>query len=162
MLHDGIPLRYSGLIDSMANWGLTIGARIKSRREEINMPVATLARTVGLAPSTVYDLMRSDSVSSTKLHLIARALGLNVDWLETGKGARLAGESRHGGIKEEAAPYQPPITPKEAEIGRDWGRLREPQRSVVATQIQLLLRAQIREELRLNRRHTTSGAELLK
>ena len=146
----------------MTNWGITIGARIKSRREEINMPVTTLARAVGLAPSTVYDLMRSDSVSSTKLHLIARVLGLNIDWLETGKGPRLAGESRHGGIKEDTVSYQPAITPTEAEIGRDWGRLHEPQRSVVAAQIRLLLRAQNREESRHKRRHTTSGAESLK
>ena len=130
----------------MTDWGITIGARIRSRREEIGMPVSTLARAAGLAPSTVYDLMRSDSTSSTKLHLIAKALGLNIDWLETGKGPRLIGEPGAGGIKDATPPYQPQITPKEAQVGRDWGRLHEPQRSVVAAQIRLFLRAQKREE----------------
>jgi transcriptional regulator with XRE-family HTH domain len=134
----------------MKDWGITIGARIRSRREEIGMPVSTLARAVGLAPSTVYDLMRSDSTSSTKLHLFARTLGLSVDWLETGKGPRLAGESR-ATVGE--PPLQPPLTAKEAQIGRDWGSLEEPQRSVVAAQIRLLLTAQKRGRSRHKRRN---------
>lgn len=122
------------------------------------MPVTTLARIVNLAPSTLYDLMRSDSMRSTKLHLIAKALGVNIDWLETGKGPRLVGEVRPGSdhrsqgrlqgeaknIKETFTLYHPPITPLEAQIGRDWGQLQEPQRSVVAAQIQLLLKDQQR------------------
>jgi transcriptional regulator with XRE-family HTH domain len=141
----------------MKDWGITIGARIKSRREEIGLPVPTLARAVGLAQSTVYDLMRSDSTSSTKLHLFAKVLGLNVDWLETGKGPRLVAGAGQAPIKEGAAPAYAPITPKEAEIGREWGRLREPQRSVVAAQIQLLLKAQEREDSGRKRHRTTSG-----
>jgi transcriptional regulator with XRE-family HTH domain len=139
----------------MKDWGMTIGARVKSRREEIRMPVATLGRAVGLAPSTIYDLMRSDSVSSTKLHLFAKVLGLNVDWLETGKGVRLARDAAHGLVNETGPAYQLPITPQEAEIGREWGRLREPQRSVVAAQVRLLLAAQTREDVRAKRRRAS-------
>jgi transcriptional regulator with XRE-family HTH domain len=143
----------------MKDWGITIGARIKSRREEIGLPVSTLARAVGLAPSTVYDLMRSDSVSTTKLHLFAKVLGLNVDWLETGKGSRLLGDSAQP-VEESGPPYRLPITAREAEVGREWGRLREPQRSVVAAQIRLLLSAQKREESKQKRRSSTNPRPL--
>jgi transcriptional regulator with XRE-family HTH domain len=139
----------------MKDWGITIGARIKSRREEVHMPVSALGRAVGLAPSTVYDLMRSESVSSTKLHLFARALGLNVFWLETGKGPRLASDPKDT-VKEPAPADRTAITAEEAQIGRDWGSLNQPQRSVVAAQIRLLLAAQKREESR--RKHRGSAA----
>lgn len=50
------------------------------------MKVPELAKKAHLAPTTLYDLERGDSDSTTKLHLIAAALQINVHWLETGRG----------------------------------------------------------------------------
>jgi transcriptional regulator with XRE-family HTH domain len=107
------------------------------------MSVKAMARAVGLAESTIYDLERSDSDSSTKLHLFAKALGLNVHWLETGKGQRLLTDAP-ASVREEARVYALPISPEEADIGREWGKLDEPQRSAIAEQIHLLVAAQKR------------------
>jgi len=52
------------------------------------MSVRELAKKAKLAESTIYDLERGDSQSTTKLHLIADATGVRVQWLETGKGAK--------------------------------------------------------------------------
>ncbi|OOG61423.1 hypothetical protein B0E46_15705 [Rhodanobacter sp. B04] len=67
----------------------TIGDRIRERRLELGMSVEVLAKAVGLKPTTLYDLERGDSKSTTKLHRFADELGLNADWLETGKGVKL-------------------------------------------------------------------------
>lgn len=65
---------------------MTTGGRIKEWREKRKLTVAQLAQRVGLAQSTIYDLERGDSKSTTKLHRVAEALGVNPNWLETGKG----------------------------------------------------------------------------
>lgn len=64
---------------------MTIGERIKKRREDCRMSVRTLARKAEIAPTTLYDLERGDSRSTTKLHLIADVLGVTTRYLETGK-----------------------------------------------------------------------------
>lgn len=69
---------------------MTIGDRIKEQREHLEISVAALAKSVGMAASTLYDLERGDSQSTTKLHLIAEELGVQGRWLETGKGPKFA------------------------------------------------------------------------
>lgn len=68
---------------------MTTGQRIKERRMELGMSVARLAKLAGIAPTTLYDLERSDSKSTTKLHRIAAVLKVHAEWLETGRGVRL-------------------------------------------------------------------------
>lgn len=67
---------------------MTIGKRIREARESAQpaMTARELATRVGLAPSTLYDLERGDSQSTTKLHRIAEETGVYASWLETGKG----------------------------------------------------------------------------
>lgn len=48
----------------------------------------TLAKAAGIAVSTLSDLELDRSQSSTKLHRLAERLGVRVEWLETGKGAK--------------------------------------------------------------------------
>ncbi|MDE2106615.1 MAG: helix-turn-helix transcriptional regulator [Patescibacteria group bacterium] len=113
------------------------------------MSVEALAKLVGLRPTTIYDLERSDSKSSTKLHLFADALGVSVHWLETGKGQRTGGSmARDPDFRDHTPVYGLPISEEEAEMGREWGKLLEPQRSAIAQQIQLLVAAQKRAGLR--------------
>jgi transcriptional regulator with XRE-family HTH domain len=66
---------------------VTIGERIKGWRETRKLTVEQLAVKVGLRPTTIYDLERGDSKSTKRLHVIADVLRVNVNYLETGKGA---------------------------------------------------------------------------
>lgn len=66
-----------------------IGRKIKERREELGIGVSALARQVGLSRQTLYDLEREKQTSTTKLHLLCKALGLNPDWVESNRGPRL-------------------------------------------------------------------------
>ena len=83
----------------------TIGDRIRKRRKELGISVEELAKAAELRPTTLYDLERSHSKSSTKLHLIARRLHVDVRWLEVG-GAMITIEgglalgSERGGVRD--------------------------------------------------------------
>lgn len=67
---------------------MTIGNRIKQAMAAANPPadVKLLTKATGLSASTLYDLLRGDSKSTTKLHAIAAALKVRAEWLETGIG----------------------------------------------------------------------------
>ena len=73
--------------DIRFNDRVTIGERIKGWRVTRKLTVEQLAAKVGLRPTTIYDLERGDSNSTKKLHVIADVLRVNVNYLETGKGA---------------------------------------------------------------------------
>lgn len=74
----------------LLNGGMeTIGARVRTERLRLGMTQQSLALAVGRKKETIRDLELGKSRSSTKLHLIAGALGVCVTWLETGKGPRL-------------------------------------------------------------------------
>jgi HTH-type transcriptional regulator, competence development regulator len=82
--------------------GKTIGERVRHWRERRGITVPELARQVGSKPSTIYGLEIGDQKKSSALHKIAKALGLNIDYLETAKGpAELGGPAR----VEEAEPW---------------------------------------------------------
>lgn len=66
----------------------TIGTRIRAEREAQGVSRAELARSAGIAPTTLSDLELGLSKSTTALHKIARRLGLRPEWLETGRGAK--------------------------------------------------------------------------
>lgn len=68
----------------------TIGSRIRAERETQGISRAELARSAGIAPTTLSDLELGLSKSTTALHKIARRLGLRPEWIETGKGAKEA------------------------------------------------------------------------
>jgi transcriptional regulator with XRE-family HTH domain len=71
---------------------MTAGARLRERRRELGISVAQLAKSAGLRPSTLYDLERGDNRTSKQLHRLCQTLGLNINWVETGLGERLARE----------------------------------------------------------------------
>jgi len=123
----------------------TAGNRIRLRRQELQMSVAALARAVGMAPSTLYDLERGDMRTTTKLHRIAAALGLSIEWLESGRGSRLSHAS--GKVSEPRANYSVHgfmITPEAARVAAEWEKLDEPMRAQVALIIESLVATQIR------------------
>jgi len=68
----------------------TVGTRIKSEREAQGLSRNDLVRETGIGYSTIAELERGGMQTSTKLHVIAEALGVSVHWLETGKGPKVS------------------------------------------------------------------------
>ncbi len=66
----------------------TIGDRVKKARKAVNMTRHELAAASGVGYSTLSELERGGMRTSTKLRLIADALGVSLPWLETGNGDR--------------------------------------------------------------------------
>jgi transcriptional regulator with XRE-family HTH domain len=69
----------------------SIGRRVKVRRVELGLSVKAVADAAGMAATTLYDLERGEQQSTTRLHALCRVLGLNPEWADSGRGARLAG-----------------------------------------------------------------------
>ncbi|KDE88243.1 helix-turn-helix transcriptional regulator [Stenotrophomonas maltophilia] len=74
----------------------TIGGRVRLEREARGIGRAELAKMTGIGYSTLSELERGGMQTSTKLHVIADALGVSVRWLETGKGPKAAGTAPVG------------------------------------------------------------------
>ncbi len=73
---------------------VTIGDRIRAEREAQGIDRADLAAYAGIAKTTLSDLERGSSKSTTTLHRIADRLKVTTKWLETGRGAKRVEESR--------------------------------------------------------------------
>lgn len=68
---------------------MTVGERIQQARKlRDNMPRPELARLTGIPYPTLAGLENGDQKDSTKLHVIADVLKVNVRWLQTGKPPR--------------------------------------------------------------------------
>ncbi|MDZ5815021.1 helix-turn-helix transcriptional regulator [Stenotrophomonas maltophilia] len=66
----------------------TIGDRVKKARADARMSRSELAVATGIGYSTIAELERGGMQTSTKLRVIASALGVSLTWLETGKGTQ--------------------------------------------------------------------------
>lgn len=69
---------------------MTVGARIKARLEEIGKSVKWLSARTKIPVTTLYDLIRGDIASTSRLPTIAEALGVRAVWLEREGGPKLA------------------------------------------------------------------------
>jgi transcriptional regulator with XRE-family HTH domain len=67
---------------------MTIGSRIKQVREERGVSRPQLAKLAGIPYPTLAGIENDDQSGSTRLHAIAKALRVNVEWLETGNGPK--------------------------------------------------------------------------
>lgn len=101
-----------------------------------------------MAASTLYELERGDQRSSTRLHRLCKVLGLNIEFVEHGRGPRLLSEGKAPlRVEDQALTYSlhhMQITPEEVEFGIEWGKLEEPARSFVRQQVFLLVAEQKR------------------
>lgn len=86
------------------NVDMGIGARIRAERQRKKIGPAEFAKRVGLAKSTLMDLERGESKSSTKLHKIATELNVTPVWLETGRGPKHPEGFSAGGSGAELSP----------------------------------------------------------
>ncbi|WP_237393521.1 helix-turn-helix transcriptional regulator [Stenotrophomonas sp. LM091] len=84
----------------------TIGSRIRAEREAQDISRNELAKYAGIAPTTLSNLELGLSKSSSALYKIARRLGVQADWLETGRGT-----------KEASATDFPPVAATETRPG---------------------------------------------
>lgn len=82
------------------NIGMSIGKRVKAAREEKGLSQQELANAVGMKQPTLSALETGDANSTSKIASIARELGVNAYWLETGNG------NKYLISEEEAATYQ--------------------------------------------------------
>lgn len=71
---------------------MTLGQRIKERREEIGLGRRELAAQVGMSYATLAGIENGDQGTSTRLHKLASALGVSPEWLETGAAPRAYAE----------------------------------------------------------------------
>jgi transcriptional regulator with XRE-family HTH domain len=69
---------------------MTIGSRIKQVREERRVSRPQLAKLAGVPYPTLAGIENDDQSGSTRLHAIAKALRVNVEWLESGTGPKEA------------------------------------------------------------------------
>ncbi len=67
----------------------TIGSRVRKEREAQNINRSDFAKKTGIGYSTIAELERGGMQTTTKLRLIADALGVSLRWLETGKGEKI-------------------------------------------------------------------------
>lgn len=66
----------------------TIGSRLRQEREAQGIDRKAFAKATGIGYSTIAELERGGMQTSTKLRVIAEALGVSLGWLETGKGPK--------------------------------------------------------------------------
>lgn len=127
-----------------------IGRRLKERRKELGLSVVVVAARAGLRPTTLYDIEREEQHSTTRLHALCKVLGLNQDWVETGRGTRIAPQPVVGEdmVKSDhkLTLHGMQITTEEVEFGIEWGKLEEPQKSLIREQVLLLVASQVRKK----------------
>lgn len=88
------------------NYVMSIGERVRKARKEKELTQDQLASKVGVRQSTISELEKGDSTSTTYIASIAAALGVSALWLETGKGPQhvtpesiQSGDSLHQAIQ---------------------------------------------------------------
>jgi phage repressor protein C with HTH and peptisase S24 domain len=89
--HKGLLVKHDGAIDNADNTEMaSIGDRVRTTREERGWSQAELARRAGTGVSqrTISNLETNRNQSSRQLVSIARALGVNPIWLESGRGPK--------------------------------------------------------------------------
>jgi DNA-binding XRE family transcriptional regulator len=113
-----------------------MGLRIKAERGQ--MSGAELGKRIGVTRQTVNDWEHGKIISMKAAHLLALAdaFCVPVEYLWAG------GDRR----KNVGHLYDEPTSEEEAAIGREWGKLQEPQRSVMAETIHLHVAAQKRAD----------------
>ncbi len=73
---------------SRNNWEMTIGERIKQARQLRGMSRPQLSEASGIKYPTLAGIENNDQAGTTQLPALAEALGVNIRWLQTGKGPK--------------------------------------------------------------------------
>jgi len=65
---------------------MALGKRVHQRRKELGLTQEQLAEAIGKSQSVIQSLESRDSKKSAHAEALARALGVTLEWLTTGKG----------------------------------------------------------------------------
>lgn len=123
------------------NMNETLGSRARKRRKELGKTLAEIAKAAGISTGFLSDLEQDRSRGTTKLHKLADALGLPIDYLASGSVVRA--------IKAPVSVYHGYELSQEAcEFAREWDKLEEPLRSQIVTMVESLVAADIRRKRR--------------
>lgn len=89
----------------------TIGERVRAEREARGLKLNELAKMIGDSySSTISELESGRSRTTKKLRLIAEALGVSLEWLETGRGSKFPRTATEVvGVAESAPPNYIPL-----------------------------------------------------
>lgn len=68
---------------------VSVGQRIKQRRQELHLKQGELARRVGFSQATLSDLENDPRAKTREIAKIAAVLGVNALWLSEGKGEKI-------------------------------------------------------------------------
>jgi len=111
----------------------TIGTRLRKERTLQNISRTSLAQMTGVGYSTLAELERGGMQTSTKLRVIADALGVSLRWLETGKGPKDAGDASATTriAAAETSPDYVHVQQLDGEAGMGEGRVNEDYPEVV-------------------------------
>ena len=93
----------------------SLGERVRRAREAAGLSQAQLADAIGIRQPSLHAIETGKSERSKHASAIARALGVSLRWLETGKGAMKA----RGGSEANDPPEDPPEAMRLASFGDD-------------------------------------------
>lgn len=84
----------------------SLGKRIKTRREELELDQVELARRAGVSQPTLANLESGKNQRTKFLPELARALGVSAEWLDTGEGPKDATRpiKVYNGLQEDEEP----------------------------------------------------------
>lgn len=103
----------------------SLGSRLRERRLQLGLTLEDVAKASGMAVGTLSDLEQGRQKGSKRLHHIAKALDLNVTYLETGEGPELL-------EVKEPSPAMPPNSwpgfwpsSEGAQLGAEWDKIKD-------------------------------------
>ena len=120
----------------------TLGQRIRRLRQELRMKVPDLAKLVGLAPTTVYEIENGRQTETTKIDLFAKVLRTSTDYLRTGKPVSPAVKTVLRVEDYTPATWGAELSREGAEVGSEWMKLDEPMRGCIMVLIETLVAQQ--------------------
>lgn len=125
---------------------ITIAERLKSAREAAGLRQDELAKKAGVTQGTIANIEGGIRKNPRELLAIARAAGVNAEWLKSGKGSRLADTEAHHTLQDVQADYLPTrgarqdIAHHVAQIGALLSGVDEVRRSAIAEMLAAVAR----------------------
>ena len=86
----------------------TIAERLKTARKEAKLTQPALAKLAGVSPGTIGNIESGIRKDARELLAIAKAVGVNAEWLKSGKGPKSA-EPQNGGSEMSGWPLSPEV-----------------------------------------------------
>jgi phage repressor protein C with HTH and peptisase S24 domain len=93
-----------------------IGDRVKAERMAREMSQQTLAKSAGMSQATLSALELGKNVETRKIGGLARALGVNADWLATGIGPKTGAPTGQPQPLPKVSPFDLPERIKESDL----------------------------------------------